>query len=76
MRSLAGGEENLHINSKHPKKGKTPFFKCVTALGLTGKTLKSKWLSEQFSLLGRRSGYDSMTMHDIHREALMVADGK
>ncbi|KDB20017.1 hypothetical protein H109_08012 [Trichophyton interdigitale MR816] len=69
-----GGEENLHINSKHPKKGKTPFFKCVTALGLTGKTLKSKWLSEQFSLLGRRSGYDSMTMHDIHREALMVAD--
>lgn len=70
-----GGEENLHINSKHPKKRKSPFFDCVTARGLTGKTLKSKWLSEQFSLLGRRSGYDSMTIHNIRREALMVADG-
>ncbi|EGD84233.2 hypothetical protein H112_07922 [Trichophyton rubrum D6] len=71
-----GGEENLHINSKYPKKRQSPFFECVTTLGPTGKTLKSKWLSEQFSLLGRRSGYDSMTMHNIRREALMVADGQ
>ncbi|EGE02373.1 hypothetical protein TEQG_01412 [Trichophyton equinum CBS 127.97] len=69
-----GGEENLHINSKHPKKRKSPFFDYVTARGLTGKTLKSKWLSEQFSLLGQRLGYGSMTIHNIRREALMVAD--
>ncbi|KAM5468020.1 hypothetical protein MauCBS54593_005303 [Microsporum audouinii] len=68
------GKESSEINSKYPKKQKLPFYESVTARGLTGKTLKSNWLSGQLSLLGRRSGYDSLTMHDIRAEALMVAN--
>ncbi|EEQ32556.1 conserved hypothetical protein [Microsporum canis CBS 113480] len=68
------GEENLHVNSNHPKIQQSPFYKSFTSQGLIGRTIKSNWLLKHLSLLGRRSGYNRLTIHDFRAEALMVAD--
>lgn len=61
---------------KRPEATRTPFYDEVSRSGTTGEILNATWFSKGFSCLSRRSGYETITIHDIRAEALITADGK
>ncbi|KKZ62891.1 hypothetical protein EMCG_02736 [[Emmonsia] crescens] len=55
----------------------TPLFEAMLDKGPAGSMLNATWLDTELKKLGHRSGYGmSISIHDIHAEAMVRADGE